>query len=111
MKHAKKYLLVPEERLSQFVYDQLSELDHIMHDIFQNKNLDTKKLKEKVDLNQQALQKYVNFPFPQKADNFSENEINMKASKITNKPFENKIKLEPSTLSQKSSAGHQTGNS
>lgn len=103
MEHGKKYLLVPQERLSQFVSDQLSELDRIMHDILKKKNLDTS---EKAVLYQQALQKYVKFSFPQQTDNFSENEINAGATKITAEPLEKEIKLEPepSILSENSSA-------
>lgn len=104
MEHAKKYLLVPQERLSQFVSDQLSELDRIMHDILKKKDLDTS---EKVALYQQALQKYVKFSFPQKTDNFPEKEINMGATKITPEPFEKEIKLEPSGLSENSSAARR----
>lgn len=100
MEHAKKYILVPQERLSQFVSDQLSELDRVMHDILRKKNLDTS---EKVALYQQALQKYVKFSFPQQTDKFSENEINLEDNKITAEPLEKEIKLEPSTLSENSS--------
>ncbi|GBO11297.1 hypothetical protein AVEN_245959-1 [Araneus ventricosus] len=61
MDHAKKYVLVPEERLKQFAEEKLSELDRQMRDILKKKNLEDP---EKATLYLQALQKYVNFPFP-----------------------------------------------
>lgn len=61
MENAKKYILVPEERLKQFAEEKLSELDQLMHDILKKKNLNDS---EKATLYVQTLQKYVNFPFP-----------------------------------------------
>ncbi|GFY04308.1 uncharacterized protein TNCV_4413961 [Trichonephila clavipes] len=61
MEHSKKFVLLPEERLQNFVSEQLSELDEKMQSILQNKNMNDS---EKVTLYLQILRKYVNFPFP-----------------------------------------------
>ncbi|GFS59624.1 uncharacterized protein TNCV_2581311 [Trichonephila clavipes] len=61
MEHSKKFVLLPEERLQNFVSEQLSELDEKMQSILRNKNMNDS---EKVTLYLQILQKYVNFPFP-----------------------------------------------
>ncbi|GFS45149.1 uncharacterized protein TNIN_52411 [Trichonephila inaurata madagascariensis] len=61
MEHTKKFVLLPEERLQNFVSEQLSELDEQMQSILRNKNMDDS---EKATLYLQILQKYVNFPFP-----------------------------------------------
>ncbi|GFT24438.1 uncharacterized protein TNCV_3252661 [Trichonephila clavipes] len=61
MELSKKFVLLPEERLQNFVSEQLSELDEKMQSILRNKNMNDS---EKVTLNLQILRKYVNFPFP-----------------------------------------------
>ncbi|GFS54131.1 uncharacterized protein TNCV_2526821 [Trichonephila clavipes] len=61
MEHSKKFVLLPEERLQNFVSEQLSELDEKMQSILRNKNMNDS---EKVTLYLQILRKYVNFPFP-----------------------------------------------
>ena len=78
MEHTKKYFLVLQERLSQFVYDQLSESDGLMHDILKKTNLQTA---EKVTLYQQALQKCVKFPVPQQSDKYLQNDKEMQSDK------------------------------
>ena len=97
MEHAKKYFLVPQERLSQFVYDQLSELDRLMHDILKKKNLQTV---EKVALYQQALQKYVKFPVPQQSDKYLENDKEMQSDKTTDKNLKEDMKIESRETSE-----------
>ncbi|GFY71244.1 hypothetical protein TNIN_13511 [Trichonephila inaurata madagascariensis] len=61
MEHSKKFVLLPEERLQNFVSEQLSELDEQMQSILRNKNMNDS---EKATLYLQILRKYVNFPFP-----------------------------------------------
>lgn len=70
MDHAKKLLLVPQERLTHFVYDHLSDLDNQMHDILKKRGLAES---EKAMLYQQILQKYVKYPFPRQGNWPSEN--------------------------------------
>ncbi|GFW09889.1 iron-uptake system-binding protein [Trichonephila clavipes] len=61
MEHSKKFVLLSEERLQNFLSEQLSELDEQMQSILRNKNMNDS---EKVTLYLKTLRKYVNFPFP-----------------------------------------------
>lgn len=59
MEHARKFILVPNDREQQFTEEHLSDLDNQMHNILSKKNID-----ENVKVKQylQVLQKYVTFP-------------------------------------------------
>lgn len=82
MDNFRKLILIPEERIKQFEYERLSELDRLMHDILRKKNLDDS---EKVALYQQVLQKYVKFSFSRE-DN---RHLSDKRNEFTEKPPEN----------------------
>lgn len=89
MDHTKKFVLVPEERIQNFVHQQLSELDNQMQNILSRKDLTEN---EKVTLYLQVLQKYVNFHFPQ-SKTLEENTDHLEEEK-RNKNVEDEVNYE-----------------
>lgn len=99
MEHAKKLVLVPEERTKQFELERLTELDRQMQNILKKNNLNDM---EKAVLYQQVLQKYVKFPFlhevkqspdEQLIENSTESQV--QKSDNTEEELNSKMKADP----------------
>lgn len=90
MEHAKKYFIVPEERLKHVSEQHLSELDRQMHHLLKQHELSDH---EKAVLYLQILQKYVTFHLPQ-LETEKEKKSNEKMKKSDEKVEENQ-QLDP----------------
>lgn len=93
MEHAKKFILVPEERARNFAAEHLSELDQKMKSILLNSKIDDS---EKITLYLQILQKFVNFHRPQEKSENAEIEEKEKVSEKEELEAEKDVSVEDS---------------